>query len=90
MKFRSHRKADLIRSPVAPKSVTESVHVKRAFHSAKKSVPVIPSQVIYSKSDLVKMILDNEKKTNVLKEASPVVNVTEAIHGTYKTNFVLK
>jgi len=35
------------------------------------------------------MILDNENKTAVLQAQSPVINVTEAIYGTYKTNFVL-
>ena len=46
--------------------------------------------MMYSKSDLIHMILDNEHKQNVLNKASPIINVAEAIHGTYKTNFVLK
>ncbi len=44
---------------------------------------------MYSKSDLLRLILDNEQKQNVLQSASPVINVTEAIHGTYNPNFVL-
>lgn len=46
--------------------------------------------VLYSKTELLNMILDNEAKQNVLLNQSPIINVAEAIHGTYKTNFVLK
>ena len=46
--------------------------------------------MLYSKSDLLNMIFDNEAKQNVLTSQSPLINVAEAIHGTYKTNFVLK
>lgn len=45
--------------------------------------------MIYSKSDLLKLILDNDEKQNKLKSQGPIVNVREAIHGTYKTNFVM-
>ena len=36
------------------------------------------------------MILDNDYKTSVLKKQSPAISVTEAIHGTYNSNFILK
>ena len=35
------------------------------------------------------MILDNEYKTSVIQNSTPTINVAEAIHGTYNTNFVL-
>ena len=44
---------------------------------------------MYSKSDLLKMILDNEQKAKKLEDQSPMIGVSEAIYGTYKTNFVL-
>ena len=46
--------------------------------------------MLYSKSSLLKMILDNDSKTAVLEKQSPLISVAEAIHGTYKTNFVMK
>ena len=36
------------------------------------------------------MILDNEEKTEILHNQSPLISVAEAIHGTYNTNFVLQ
>ena len=43
--------------------------------------------MMYSKSNLLKMILDNDQKTQASKTIGPVVNVPEAIHGANKTNF---
>ena len=68
------------------------MHIKRNFQeSLKNKLPLSPAdKMMYSKSDLLKMIIDNEQKQQTIKQASPTIKVTEAIHGTYKTNFVLK
>jgi len=72
-----------------PRNVSDSMHKKQHFGKLNVPSPSPPPQTIYSKSSLVKMILENDRKTRVLNAASPVINVTEAIHGTFKTNFVL-
>ena len=45
---------------------------------------------MYSKSALLKMILENDKKTEAMKNAGPVVNISEAIHGSNKANFDIR
>ena len=68
-----------------PSSVVNSLHKKRKFDTLR--MPEQPEKAMYSKSDLLRMILENEHKQGILAKASPIINVTEAIHGTYKTNF---
>ena len=43
---------------------------------------------MYSKSDILKMILENEHNTTTLEKIGPKISTNEAIHGTL--NFVLK
>ena len=45
--------------------------------------------MMYSKSDLLQLILDNEQKTGAIETASPLINATEAVHGALTANFVL-
>ena len=70
-----------------PKNIEGSVHRRTKFDTMRDRVPAEP--VIYSKSDLLKMILDNDGKTSLHEKQSPLISVAEAIHGNYKTNFVL-
>ena len=73
-----------VTSPI-PDSIISSVHKKQKFDSLKRPDP--PESMMYSKSDLLRMILDNDQKQSILSSQGPVIGVTEAIHGTYKTNF---
>ena len=70
-------------------SVVSSIHKKPRFDSLRRPAAP-PEPMLHSKSDLLRMILDNENKTTVLQAQSPVINVTEAIYGTYKTNFEMQ
>lgn len=63
VKFNSHKMTP--KGNTIPKSVTGSIHLKKKFDTVKK--PAAPPQMIYSKSDLLKMILDNDEKQSKLK-----------------------
>ena len=63
------------------------MHRRAKFDTVREKAQ--PEPVFYSKTDLLKMIIENDQKSGVLEKQSPLISVAEAIHGTYKTNFEL-
>ena len=45
--------------------------------------------MMYSKSQLLAMILDNEQKSTVLETASPLITASEVVNGAFAANFVV-
>ena len=43
---------------------------------------------MYPKEELIQMIIDTDKKGKMLQNASPMINVSEAVHGVYAANFI--
>ena len=67
-----------------PRAVNDSFHKKnKRSYRKKKSQSPVP---IYSKNELLQMILDNEHKSALLKNASPMIGVNEQIYGTVNTH----
>ena len=66
-----------------PGAIQDSVHKKKSFKQ--KSIKSRSPLPVYSKGDLLRLIMDNEDKSHKLKNASPMIDVNEQIFGTYKT-----
>ena len=43
---------------------------------------------MYPKDELLQMIIETDRKGKMLQNASPMINVSEAIHGTYSAHMV--
>ena len=53
-------------------------------------MPKVPSPIkMYPKDELLQMIYDTDQKGKLLSNASPMVNVAEAVHGTFAAHMVL-
>ena len=69
-----------------PRSIAGSLHKKKDFDVFKPKAP--GDSMMYSKSDLLKMILENDHATSELQKTGPIISAAEAIHGSL--NFVVK
>ena len=69
-----------------PRTIVQSLHKKKEFDSYKTKQP--GQSMMYSKSNILKMIFDNEHNATMLEKTGPFISANEATHGSL--NFILK